>query len=91
MRQSGELSLVQCNTAFFLQFGRNRVRQRQIHVVATKKRMVADGKTLQRQIAFLSHDRNKGEVGSSAADVTDKDDITVFHLFPPSLLIMGKP
>ena len=53
--------------------------------------MVADGKTLQRQIAFLSHDRNKGEVGGTAADVADKDDITVFHLFPPSLLIMGKP
>ena len=53
--------------------------------------MVSNSKALQRQIAFLAHDSYQGEVGSAATDIADKDDITVFHLFPPRLLIMGKP
>src|SRR5215510_10929152 len=58
------------------------VREREVHVVATQKDMIADGYTCELQIAVLFGYSDQGEVGRTATHVDHKDDVSDFDRLP---------
>src|SRR5262247_2591751 len=56
--------------------------EREIHVVATQKDMIADGYTCELQITVLFGYSDQGEVGRTTAHIDHKDDVSDFDRFP---------
>ncbi len=69
----------------------DRVGQGQVHVVAAQEDVLADGQPREDQVARFILDGDQGEVGRSAADVADQDDIAGLHLLAPVLALAGEP
>ena len=69
----------------------NRVGQGQVHVVAAQKDVLAHGQPREHQVAAFVFHGDQGEVGRSAADVADQDDVAGLHLLAPLLALVSEP
>ena len=69
----------------------DRVGQGQVHVVSAQQDVLADGQPREDQVAPFILDGDQGEVGRSAADVADQDDVAGLHLLAPFFALAGKP
>ena len=67
------------------------VGQGQVHVVAAQEDVLADGQPREDQVAPFVADGDQREVGRSAADVADQDDVADLDLLAPLLALGGEP
>src|SRR5690242_13885767 len=69
--------------AFLRQFPGDEPGQREIHIVAAKKDVLAYSHAFERQLALLLRYGDEREVRGAAADIEDQNQVAQFHLLAP--------
>src|ERR1051326_8980750 len=67
------------------------MRERQIHVVAAEKNVIANRKAREWEIAILFSDGNQGKIRRPAADVHDENDVADVDLFAETVARLFEP
>lgn len=57
------------------EFGLEGIRKRQVHVVAARKNMFSDANAFEFQSPVVIGYRDEAEIGGSAANITDEDNV----------------
>ena len=90
MDEGEELPVVKGDSCC-VEFFRNGVGQRKVHVVAAEQEVLANGNALQGQVAVFSCHCDEAEIRRSAADIADEQKVSGFHLFAPFGALVFQP